>query len=151
VSERSTPPRERFPLLLGAAVVLVLVLVGAAALRSWQDLAKQRAREAAAAADIARTEAGVRRLEERIRRLKEDPFTLERLARYELGLVRPEDLVMVFPRAGGSPVSGSVPAVASPGAVASPATPPDEPMPPTVPFGTSEEEEPAAPPGEPPS
>jgi cell division protein FtsB len=151
VSERQTPPRERFPLLLGAAVVLVLVLVGAAALRSWQDLAQQRAREAAAAADIARTEAGVRRLEERIRRLKEDPFTLERLARYELGLVRPDDLVMVFPRAGGSPVAAAVPAVAPPAAVPPPAAPPDEPMPLAHPVGTSEAEEPVALSGEPPS
>ena len=101
----AAPARDRFPLLVGAAVVLVLLVVGVAALRSWQDLAAQRAREAAVEADIARTETDVRRLEQRIRRLKEDPFTLERLARHELGLVRPEDLVMVFPVRGAAPAA----------------------------------------------
>ena len=99
----ATPRQDRFPLLLSAAVLLVLVVLSVAAIRSWHDLAAQRAREAAVAAEIARTERDVRRLEERIRRLKEDPLTLERLARYELGLVRPEDLVMVFPPPGSSP------------------------------------------------
>jgi cell division protein FtsB len=93
----TTPSRRRLHVLLGTAVLVVLAVLGMAAVRSWHDLAAQRAREAAVEAEIARTEADVAALEERIRRLKEDPFTLERLARHELGLVRPQDLVMVFP------------------------------------------------------
>ena len=91
------PPRERSPFLLALAVIAVLVAVGAASLRSWRDLAEQRAHEAELAASIAKTEATVRQLEERNRRLEKDPVTLERLARQELGLVKPDDLVVVFP------------------------------------------------------
>jgi cell division protein FtsB len=113
LNEQATPAprRDRFPLLLGAAVVLVLVLVGAAGLRSWADLAAQRAREAELEAAIARTEGDVGRLEERIRRLGDDPVTLERLARQDLGLVRPEDVVYVFtaPAPGARPLPSLAP------------------------------------------
>ena len=93
------PPRERSPFLLALAVIAVLVAVGAASLRSWRDLAQQRAHEAEVAAAIAKTETRVRQLEERNRRLEKDAVTLERLARQELGLVKPDDLVVVFPPA----------------------------------------------------
>jgi cell division protein FtsB len=98
------PPRERSPFLLALAVIAVLVAVGAASLRSWRDLAEQRAHEAEIQRAIAKTEATVHQLEERNRRLDKDPVTLERLARQELGLVKPDDLVVVFPpaRASGS-------------------------------------------------
>lgn len=94
---KAAPRRDRFPILLTAAVVVVLLAVGAAGLRSWRDLATQRAREAELEAAIAGTEADVRRLEERIERLHDDPLTLERLARHDLGMVRPDDVVFVFP------------------------------------------------------
>ena len=93
----AAPPRERSPFLLALAVIAVLVAVGAASLRSWRDLAEQRAHEAELAGAIAKTEATVRQLEERNRRLEKDPVTLERLARQQLGLVKPQDLVVVFP------------------------------------------------------
>jgi cell division protein FtsB len=93
----AAPARERSPFLLALAVIAVLVAVGAAGVRSWHDLADQRAREAELLADIVKTEVAVRQLEERNHRLEKDPVTLERLARQELGLVRPDDLVVVFP------------------------------------------------------
>jgi cell division protein FtsB len=96
----AAPPRERSPFLLALAVIALLVAVGAASLRSWHDLAEQRAHEAELAAAIAKTETKVRQLEERNRRLEKDAVTLERLARQELGLVKPEDLVVVFPAPG---------------------------------------------------
>jgi cell division protein FtsB len=135
----AAPRRDRFPILLGAAVVAVLVAVGAAGLRSWQDLVTQRSREAELEGDIARTEADVRRLEERIERLQDDPLTLERLARHDLGMVRPDDVVFVFPeslsgRPGPSrarPVPAAPPApvaaetrAAVPGSPSPPAAPP---------------------------
>ena len=113
MTEPSPPRRVRFPFLLGFAVLVLLAVLAMAAVRSWHDLAAQRAREAAVEASIARTEAEVRGLEERIRRLKDDPFTLERLARRELGLVRAEDLVMVFPE-GPLPAALPAPAVTEP-------------------------------------
>jgi cell division protein FtsB len=110
----AAPPRERSPFLLALAVIAVLVAVGAASLRSWHDLAEQRAHEAELAAAIAKTEAKVRQLEERNRRLEKDAVTLERLARQELGLVKPEDLVVVFPAAGAARPAAARPAPASP-------------------------------------
>jgi len=91
------PKRDRSPALLLLTVAAVLLAVGTAALQGWRDLAEQRAREEALVRDIARTENDVRTLHERIERLQADPVTLERLARHDLGLVRPEDLVIVFP------------------------------------------------------
>jgi cell division protein FtsB len=123
----ATPRRDRFPLLLGAAVALILLLVGAAGLRSWADLAAQRAREAELERETARTEVRVRQLEERIRRLQDDPHTLERLARQDLGLVRPEDLVFVFPE---------------------PPPPPPSPAPPSGPPAARDGAAPVAPPTE---
>ena len=106
----TVPPRERSPLLLALAVVAVLVAVGAASLRSWRDVAEARAHEAELQAAIAKTEAAVRALEERNRRLESDPVTLERLARQQLGLVKPDDLVVVFP----VPPAGAAPPQPSP-------------------------------------
>jgi len=117
------PPRERSPFLLALAVIAVLVAVGAASLRSWRDLAEQRAHEAEVAAAIVKTETRVRQLEERNRRLEKDPVTLERLARQELGLVKPNDLVVVFP----SPTASATTAPAVPAAppqAPAPAVPP---------------------------
>ena len=131
-----TPRRIRFPVVLGFAVLIVLAVLAMAAVRSWHDLAAQRAREAAVEGSIAHTEAEVRGLEERIRRLKEDPFTLERLARRELGLVRAEDLVMVFPEgpvAVGLPASPVEPAGSLPPAAAAPTGEPEGPAEATAP------------------
>jgi len=110
----AAPPRERSPFLLALAVIALLVAVGAASLRSWHDLAEQRAHEAELAAAIAKTETKVRQLEERNRRLDKDAVTLERLARQELGLVKPEDLVVVFPAPGASRPAATRPAPPSP-------------------------------------
>jgi len=38
------------------------------------------------------------RLKEEIRLLREDPFTMEKIAREELGLVKPGEIVYLFPR-----------------------------------------------------
>ena len=118
----AAPPRERSPFLLALAVIAVLIAVGAASLRSWRDLAEQRAHEAEVAAAIVKTETRVRQLEERNRRLENDPVTLERLARQELGLVKPEDLVVVFPPPTASASTSTAPAA--------PAAPPQSPPPP---------------------
>jgi len=119
------PPRERSPFLLALAVIAVLVAVGAASLRSWRDLAEQRAHEADLAASIVKTETRVRQLEERNRRLENDAVTLERLARQELGLVKPEDLVVVFPAAKAARPAAARAAPPSPATPPPPATPPN--------------------------
>ena len=83
--------------LLGAVVLLFLVLLGAAGLKSYRDLQAARARERQLETRIEETRAGIDRLRGRIDRLRGDPTTLERLAREELGLVRPRDVVIELP------------------------------------------------------
>ena len=94
---RPLPDGDRFTLVLVLGVVVALLVVGAAGIRSYRDLALQKAREAELEGQIARTEERIAELRERVERLESDPATLERLARQELGLVRQEDLVVVFP------------------------------------------------------
>ena len=75
---------------------LVLVLLGAG-VQGYRDLAKSRTRLAELAARKSETARRVADLEQRIERLRADPMMLERLAREELGMVRPNDVVIVFP------------------------------------------------------
>jgi len=87
---------------LGAAVLLALALLAVAGVKSHRDLAAARARERELATTIDATRGRIGRLRGRIERLRDDPGTLERLAREDLGLVRPNDVVIVLP-AGATP------------------------------------------------
>lgn len=102
--DQEAPPEtssgdRRMPLrpLLVFAVVAVLAVLATAGVKSWRDLAtaKQQERELVERIDATRTRIG--ELEERVRLLDEDPLTLERLAREQLGMVRPGDVVIVLP------------------------------------------------------
>jgi cell division protein FtsB len=92
----SLRPRPLRSLLSGVLVILLLALA-AAALKGWRDHEQARAREARLESEIAATEERIRALERRIERLQDDPATLDRVAREELGLVRPDEVVVVLP------------------------------------------------------
>lgn len=79
------------------AVAVALLALAAAGLKSWRDYERALQREAALAASIAESERRIRQLEHRIENLDRDPATLDRLAREELGLVRPDEVVVVLP------------------------------------------------------
>jgi cell division protein FtsB len=79
----------------GAALLLVLVLC-IAGLDRYGDLKVQRAREALLLERIEETEERVVELRNRIQLLKEDPGTLERVAREDLGMARAGDIVVKF-------------------------------------------------------
>lgn len=98
MSRRSSPPGRLRPLLAGGAVLL-LALLAAGGFKSHQDLAAARGREAELRRRIATTEASVQALRRRIDRLRDDPALLERIAREDLGLIKPGDVVVVFPEA----------------------------------------------------
>ena len=83
--------------MLGLAVALLLGLLATAAVKSYRELATVRGRETELEARIEATKRNIRDLEHRIGLLDEDPLTLERLAREELGMVRPGDVVIVLP------------------------------------------------------
>lgn len=84
---------------VGAALLVLLVALGAAGLKSWRDLGAAQARETELEGRIEAARGRIDRLERRIELLTDDPVTLERLAREELGLVRPGDWVIVLPEA----------------------------------------------------
>jgi cell division protein FtsB len=90
-------PDSSRPVLL-AAVLLFVILLGAAGLKSYRDLGAARVRERQLESRIEETRNGVDRLRVRIARLRSDPAMLERLAREDLGLVRREDVVIELPR-----------------------------------------------------
>ena len=92
------------PVLL-AAVLLFVLLLGAAGLKSYRDLTAARAHEQQLELRIDETRNGIDRLRGRIDRLRSDPATLERLAREELGLVRRQDVVIELPRDASTPPS----------------------------------------------
>jgi cell division protein FtsB len=91
------PAARGFPVLLALGVVAALAILSVAGLRSYRHLAAQHAEERRLEQSIADTEERLEALRRRIRRLRDDPVTWERLAREELGLVRPGELVVVFP------------------------------------------------------
>jgi cell division protein FtsB len=99
--------------LVSAVLVFLVLVLATAALKGGRDLAAVRAHERAIAADVAATEARIAALRRRIQRLQDDPATLERTAREQLGLVHPKDVVIVLPP----------PAPAPPAPAAAPATP----------------------------
>lgn len=96
--------------ILGAAVVLFVALLGIAGLKSYRDLEVAEARRALLESRIEKTRDGIAALERRISRLKSDPVILERLAREDLGMVYPGDVIIELPRPGAAPASLPSPA-----------------------------------------
>jgi cell division protein FtsB len=83
--------------LLRAAAVLLVLLLAIAGAQSYRDLAVARAREEQLAARAREMEERIAALRRQIERLRNDPRALERLAREELGLTYPQDMVIVLP------------------------------------------------------
>ena len=88
---------DSFRPVLGATVLLLFALLAMAALKSSRDLEAARAHERSLRTRIAATNAESERLRVRIDRLHHDPSMLEKLAREDLGMVRPTDVVIELP------------------------------------------------------
>jgi cell division protein FtsB len=98
LSEHEAPARpDSLRSVLGAAVLFAMVLLAFASVKSHHDLVSARDREKLLKASIHDTKQRIERLHGRIRQLRGDHDTLERMAREELGLVRPGDVVIVLP------------------------------------------------------
>jgi len=99
--ERSTPTADGVPSpyrsWLVAAVWVLLALLAVAGVKSYRDLAAARSYERELRARIAATGQRIEQLRKQIERIDNDPATLERLAREELGMVREGDVVVVLP------------------------------------------------------
>jgi cell division protein FtsB len=94
---RSQPTPRSFRSILAAAVIFLLVLLAVVGLKSYRDLSFAYGRVDALEGEIKATEERIGGLRDRIRRLEDDPATLERLGREELGLVRPGEVVYLLP------------------------------------------------------
>ena len=94
---------------LVAVVVFLVLLLATFGLKSYRDLAAVRGRERLLTAEIAGTEERIALLKRRIESLKNDPVTLDRVARENLGLVRPEDVVIVLPAPSAAPAASPPP------------------------------------------
>ena len=124
---------DSFRPVLGATVLLVLALLAIAGLKSSRDLEAAKARERLLEKRIAETRAESERLRVRIDRLRHDPGMLERLAREDLGMVRPGDVIIELPAPGAAPTprSPTLPTPPAPAPAPLPAMP--VPLPAAVP------------------
>jgi cell division protein FtsB len=111
---------DSFRPVLGATVVLVLALLAIAALKSNRDLQAARSRERLLTGKIAATLAESERLRVRIDRLRHDPGMLERLAREDLGMARPGDVIVELPEATAAPPAAPLPPAPVPPSVPKP-------------------------------
>lgn len=76
-----------------------MLLLATAGFRSWRDLTTARAHASELRSKMTDAEQRIEHLRDLIERVENDPLTLERLAREDLGLVRPRDVVIVLPEA----------------------------------------------------
>jgi cell division protein FtsB len=102
--------------ILGAAVLLFVAVLAMAGTKSYRDLEAARQRRQRLENQIEMTQEEIARLRGRIDSLRSDPGTLERLAREDLGMVRPGDVVIELPQDPAAPprartVRTTVPAV----------------------------------------
>jgi len=85
---------------LVASVLLFLAVLGITGVKGSHDLTAARQRKRTLETRIESTEAEIDRLHSRIERLRSDPGLLERLAREDLGMVRPGDVIIELPLEG---------------------------------------------------
>ena len=95
-NETTATPATGFRAAFGIAVAFVAVLLVTAGAKGCRDLESVRDREAILQGRIASSESEIERLERRLELLRSDPDTLERLAREQLGMVRPGEKVIVL-------------------------------------------------------
>jgi cell division protein FtsB len=93
----ATPPGKRRPLqLLLVFVTLVLVINALVGERGLMETLRARQQHRELVSSIDRLRGENNRLREEIRRLLSDPATIEALARQELGLIKPGELLFII-------------------------------------------------------
>jgi cell division protein FtsB len=79
-----------------AGVLLTVVAIGFVSARSYRDLADSRARITQLGVEIEQRRQAIADLTRRVELLRSDPYTLERLARQELGMARPDETIVIL-------------------------------------------------------
>ena len=98
-NEQTLAARRRQRFLMGAIGVMALLLLSVASFKSYRDLRVGRGQAAELSRQIAESEERIEVLDERIDRLRDDPAKLEQLAREELLMARPGEVVIILPEA----------------------------------------------------
>lgn len=114
------PRRPLHPAWIVAAVLALLLVAGLFGDKGLLQLWRLRAEIEALHRDVQALEAENERLSRDIAELRDDPSVLERIAREKLGLVRPGERVLRFPRSPRSDGPAGSPAAPAPGAPRSP-------------------------------
>ena len=91
-------PSSRFRAVLWVLGSILLAVLALSALKGYRDLRIAREREVQLQQDIRAAKARVEALHRRIEEIRKDPVALEHLAREELGLAHPDDVVIVLPK-----------------------------------------------------
>lgn len=97
--------RRPYPPLLLTVVLLLLLVLAVASLGGYRDLVAARQRRELLETKIEATRLRNAELARRIDRLQHDPATLERVAREQYRMMRPEDVVILLPAQPESDVS----------------------------------------------
>ncbi len=95
----TTPARRKTVQLLLLFVTLVLVIDALVGEKGLLETVRARRQHSDLVASIDRVRAENARLREEARRLREDPSTIESLARQELGLIRPGEMLFIVKEA----------------------------------------------------
>jgi cell division protein FtsB len=140
--------------ILGAAVLLFVAVLAMAGTKSYRDLEAARQRRHLLETRIGATEGEIARLRSRIESLRGDRGTLERLAREDMGMVYPGDVVIQLPQDPLPPKPGTILPSPVVSAVLPETAPPPAPAPGAAPAALSTPpappvQAPAAPPGRP--
>jgi len=72
--------------------------------RGYLDVRRSRDAQAALREEVHRQQVRVDRLQREVARLRTDPAAIERIAREDLGLARPGEIVLALPSADGDPL-----------------------------------------------
>ncbi len=89
--------KRRIPSILVGVVLSLLLLLAIASLGSYRDLAAAKDRQQYLEKRIEDTLLRNEQLRSQIQRLQNDPASLERVAREQYRMQRPDDVVIVFP------------------------------------------------------
>ena len=89
--------QRKYPPVLAAVVVALLVLLGVASLGSYRDLQAAEHRQELLEEKIEASRKRNEALTRRIQRLQDDPLAIERLAREHYRMMYPGDVVIVLP------------------------------------------------------
>lgn len=76
---------------------LIVFIIGTAVTRTRKEFREAHAEHQRLQTEVNQLQLETERLQEEIRQLKDDPQMIERIAREELHMIRPDEMVISFP------------------------------------------------------